>query len=68
MTEDENEILKEMGFIKNRLGMYEHTLLYGAFDLSSNSLEGVIGKIYHEGVSYGKASVQAEIQNIIGLK
>lgn len=68
MTEAENEILKEMGFAKTKLGVYQHKLLYGDFDFSSNSLEGVIYDIYHRGVSNGRSSVQAEIQKIIGLK
>jgi len=68
MTEAENEILKEMGFIKTRLGIYQHKLLYGDFDLSSNSLEGVIYDVYHIGVANGRSSVQSEIQTIIGLK
>jgi len=68
MTEAENEILEEMGFTKTRLGTYQHKLLYGDFDLSSNSLEGVIYDIYHIGVANGRSTVQSEIQKIIGLK
>lgn len=68
MTKAEIEILEVMGFIKIKNGMYQHKLVYGDFDLSSCSLKGVIYNIYHEGVSNGRSTIQAELQNIIGLK
>lgn len=66
MTEAENEILKEMGFDKLESGRYNHNL--GIFDFSKFSLKDVIYDIYSRGLLNGRASVQAEIQNIIGIK